>query len=145
MARIEESVEIRSPVEEVFAYTTDAKSWPEWQSFMVEAEQTSPGPWSVGSTFRGTTRLMGLSLKWTAKATAYDPNRKWTKSIISGSIAIGESVTYEPVEASTKFTISYDMNVGGLFRLFSPMVVSSMRKETKKSLINLKGILEAKT
>jgi len=28
MARIEESVEIKCPVDKVFAYTTDAESWP---------------------------------------------------------------------------------------------------------------------
>ena len=145
MARIEESVEITCPVDKVFAYTIDAKSWPKWQSIILEAEQTSQGPWSVGTTFKGTTRLMGLSMKWTAKATEYEPNKKWTKNINSGSITIDEHVTYEPIEGRIKFTIVYDMKVGGLFRLFSPMVVSSMRKETKKSLSNLKSILEAQT
>jgi uncharacterized membrane protein len=145
MARIEESVEITCPVDKVFAYTTDAKSWPKWQSIILEAEQTSQGPWSVGTTFKGTTRLMGLSMKWTAKATEYEPNKKWTKNINSGSITINEHVNYEPIEGRIKFTIVYDMKVGGLFRLFSPMVVSSMRKETKKSLSNLKSILEAQT
>ena len=145
MARIEESVEIQCPVDKVFAYTTEAKSWPKWQSIIVEAEQTSQGPWSVGTTFKGTTRLMGLSMKWTAKATEYEPNKKWTKNINSGSITINEHVNYEPIEGRIKFTIVYDMKVGGLFRLFSPMVVNSMRKETKKSLNNLKSILEAQT
>lgn len=41
MTRIEESVEIKLPVDKVFAYTTDAKSWPKWQSIIPEAEQTS--------------------------------------------------------------------------------------------------------
>ena len=145
MARIEESVEIQCPVDKVFAYTTEAKSWPKWQSIIVEAEQTSQGPWSVGTTFKGTTRLMGLSMKWTAEATEYEPNKKWTKNINSGSITIDEHVNYEPIEGRIKFTIVYDMKVGGIFRLFSPMVVNSMRKETKKSLNNLKSILEAQT
>ena len=39
MARIEESIEIKHPVDKVFAYTTDAKNWPKWQSFIPEAEQ----------------------------------------------------------------------------------------------------------
>ena len=39
MAKIEESVEIKHPLDKVFTYTTDAKSWPEWQSFMLEAER----------------------------------------------------------------------------------------------------------
>ena len=145
MARIEESVEIKHPVDKVFAYTTEAKSWPKWQSIILEAEQTSQGPWRVGTTTKGTSRMMGLSMKWTGKVTEYEPNRKWAKNIVCGSIIIDEHVTYVPVEGRIKFTIVYDMKVGGFLKLFSPMVVSSMRKETKKSLSNLKSILEAQT
>jgi uncharacterized membrane protein len=145
MARIEGSVEIKCPVEKVFAYTTDAKRWPKWQSIILEAEQTSKGSMSVGTTFKGTSRMMGLSMKWTAKVTEYKPNRKWAKNITCGSMIIEEHVTYDPIEERTKFTIVYDMEVGGFLKLFSPMVVSSMRKETKKSLNNLKSILEAQT
>jgi len=145
MARIEESVEIKRPVDKVFAYTTEAKGWPKWQSIIMEAEQTSQGPMCVGTTFKGTSRMMGLSMKWTAKVTEYEPNRKWAKNITCGSMIIEEHVTYDPIEGGIKFTIVYDMKVGGFLKLFSPMVVSSTRKETKKSLSNLKSILEAQT
>ena len=143
MARIEESVEIKRPADEVFAYTTEAKSWPKWQSFIMEAEQTSQGQIGVGTTFKGTNRMMGLSMKWAAKVTEYEPNRKWGKNITSGSTTIEEQLTFDPIEGGIKFTLVYDMKVGGFLKLFSPMVVSTMRKETKKSLSNLKSILEA--
>jgi uncharacterized membrane protein len=143
MAGIEESVEIKRPVDEVFAYTTEAKNWPKWQSFIMEAEQTSQGPMGVGTTFKGTNRMMGRTMKWSAKVTEYEPNRKWAKNIICGSVIIEEHMTYDPLEGGIKFTIVYDMKVGGFLKLFSPMVVSSTRKETKKSLSNLKSILEA--
>jgi hypothetical protein len=35
------------------------------------------------------------------------------------------------------------MKVGGFLKLLSPVMAGSMRKETKKSLGNLKSILEA--
>ena len=143
MARVEESMDIKCPVDKVFAYTTEAKSWPKWQSFIMEAEQTSQEPMGVGTTFKGTNRMMGRSMKWTARVTEYEPNRKWAKNITCGSVIIEERMTYDPLEGRIKFTIVYDMKVGGFLKLFSPMVVSSTRKETKKSLSNLKGILEA--
>jgi uncharacterized membrane protein len=143
MARIEESIEINRPVDKVFAYTTDAKNWPEWQSFIPEAEQTSQGPMSIGTTFKGVSRMMGRSMKWTAVATEYKSNKKWGKNITCGSLAIEEHVTYSPVEGGTLFTIIYDMKAGGLLKLLLPVMAGSMRKETKKSLGNLKSILEA--
>ncbi len=63
MARIEESVEIKRPVDKVFVYTTEAKSWPRWHGTMPEAEQTSQGQVSVGTTFRGKNHMMGCRSK----------------------------------------------------------------------------------
>jgi uncharacterized membrane protein len=145
MVRIEESIEIKRPVDKVFAYTTEAKNWPKWQSFIPEAEQTSQGPMNVGTTFKGVSRMMGHSMKWTAIATEYESNKKWGKNITCGSLAIEEHVTYKPVEGGTTFTILYDMKPGGFLKLLSPVMAGSMRKETMKSLGNLKSILEAQT
>ena len=145
MARIEESIEIKRPVDKVFTYTTEAKNWPKWQSFIPEAEQTSPGPVNVGSTFKGVSRMMGRSMKWTAIATEYESNKKWSKNITCGSMEIGEHLAYNPIEGGTAFTIVYDMKVGGFLKLLSPVIAGSVRKETKKSLGNLKSILEAQT
>jgi hypothetical protein len=142
MARIEESIEIKHPVDKVFAYTTDAKNWSKWQSIIPEAEQTSQGPVGVGTTTKGIFRMMGLSMKWTGKATEYEPNRKFGKNILCGPITNEQHNTYDTVERGTKFTVVYNMKVGGVFKLLSPMIVRSMRKELKKSLSNLKGFLE---
>jgi hypothetical protein len=145
MARIEESVEIKRPGDRVFAYTTDVKSWSKWQSILPESEQTSPGSMAVGAMTKGKFHIMGLTMKWTGKVTEYEPNRKFGKDIICGPITNEQHNTYETVQGGTKFTILYDMRVGGFMKPFSSMIVSSMRKELKKSLGNLKGILEAQT
>ena len=142
MEIIKESIEIKRPVDKVFTYTTDAKSWPKWQPF-PEAEQTSQGTMGVGATTRGTIRMMGLTMKWTAKVTEYEPNRKFGKDIICSAITNEQHNTYDPIEGGTKFTIVYNMKVGGAMKLFSPMIVSSTRKALKQALSNLKSVLEA--
>jgi hypothetical protein len=143
MARIEESVQINCPVEKAFAYTTDAGSWSKWNTAIPKAEKTSQGPVGIGSTFRGTVHLMGRSMAWTAKATEYEANKKFGKNIDSGSVLIEQHNTYTPTKDGVKYTIVYDMKFTGFLRLLSPMIVSSMRKELKMSLINVKQILEA--
>lgn len=145
MARIEEGVEIKRPVDKVFAFTTDAKSWAKWQSIIPEAEQTSQGSVGVGATFKGISRMMGLGMRWTAEVTEYEPNSHFGKNITSVGMIVKQHNTYGPIEGGVKFTIVYDMKVRGLFKLFSPMLISSMHKELKKSLGNLKGILETQT
>ena len=145
MARIEERVDIKRPADKVFAYTTDAKTWTKWQSTFPEAEQTSQGPVGVGTTFKGSIHMMGLTMKWTAKATEYEVNKKFAKNIACGSITNEQHNTYEPIEGGTRFAILYNMKVGGLMMPFSPMIVCSTRKALKKALGNLKGNLEAQT
>ncbi len=142
MARIEESVDIRRPAERVFAFTTDAGSWPKWQSIIPRSQQTSPGPVAVGTTFQGVTRLLGLSMKWTAKATEYEPSKRYAKNITSAGMFIEQHNTYAPIEGGMRFSLTYDLRVRGIFKLFSPMLIGAMRRELKKSLGNLKGILE---
>jgi hypothetical protein len=44
MTRIEESIQIRYPVEKVFAITTDTSQWSTCHSAIPEAEQTSSRP-----------------------------------------------------------------------------------------------------
>jgi len=144
MARIKESVEIRYPIDKVFAYTIDAKSWPKWQPF-PEAEQTSPGPIGIGTITKGTIRMMGVTMKWTAEVMEYKLNSKFGKKISSGAIAIEQHNIYNPVEEGTTLTIMYDIKVGGLIKLFSPILIILIHKGLLKALSNLKGILERET
>ena len=143
MSRIEEGIEINCPVDKAFAFTTDAGSWNKWQSMILEAEQASPGAVGVGATFRGTNRMMGRTMQWTASTTEYEPAMKFGKNIISGSVLIEQHNTYQPTERGLRFTIAWDVKVNGFLKLLSPVIVSTMRKELQKSLVNLKQILEA--
>jgi hypothetical protein len=143
MARIEESIDIKRPVEKVFAYTLDVKSWPKWQLTVMEAEQTSQGQMGIGTTFKWITKGMGLRMKTTAKVTEYELNKRWSKNIVAGSTVTEDHLFFDPIEGGTKFTLRFDMKVGGFFKLCSPMLVSSTRKSMKVALINIKSILEA--
>jgi ligand-binding SRPBCC domain-containing protein len=142
MPTIEESIEISCPVDKVFAYSIDPNSWPEWQPF-PEVAKTSSGPMGIGSTTKGTIRMMGLTMKWTAEVTEYELNSKFGKNIKSGPINIRERNTYDPQGESTKIAIVYDIKFGAIMKLLSPVFVSSMRKTLEKALQDLKGNLEA--
>ena len=69
---------------------------------------------------------MGRRIPWTSKITDYVANKRWSETISSGTL-IKEQITFDPIEGGTKFTQIYDMKVGGFLKLFSPMVVRTMR------------------
>jgi len=143
MSRIEGTVIIKSPADKVFAYTTEAKSWPKWHGAIPEAEQTSKGQMGVGTTFRGKSRMMGQTSEWTAKMTEYEPHKRWGKVIDSGSLVVNDKLVCDPAEGGTRLTMVYEVKVGGMLKLLSPVIISSMRKQLKLDLASLKGILEA--
>ncbi len=57
--KIETSVVINRPIEDVFNYSTDPGNTPEWQTGLLESRLTSAGPIGVGSTIRDVRMFMG--------------------------------------------------------------------------------------
>ncbi len=86
---------------------------------------------------------MGRRMAWTSKVTEYEKNKAWREAIKSGSTLLDEHLTFYHLGTGTKVTQMYDMKAGGFLKLFAPMMVSSMRKEMKNNLSNLRNILEA--
>jgi hypothetical protein len=68
--------------------------------------------------------------------------KRWGKLIDSGGVIIDDKLIFDPTERSTRFTMVYDVKVGGFLKLLSSMISRSMRKQLKLDLINLKSILE---
>src|SRR6266542_3546873 len=54
MASFENTVTIRRPVEDVFAFLADFENVPAWNYAIVETRKVSPGPVGVGTTYRQT-------------------------------------------------------------------------------------------
>ena len=144
MARVEVSIVINRPVEEVCAYLCDIRNSPEWQSHILEAEQTSEGPVGVGSTFRGVATFLGRRMEWTSEVTEFEPNRRSKEKSAVGPMPLEETFTFEPVEGGTRVTLIGEGEPRGFFRLADPIVVRMFRRQVEANLANLKEILEAR-
>ncbi len=142
MLKVEESIVINHPVNEVFTYLTDARNWPYWTSSVLEAEQTSVGQMSVGTTFRGIDRIICFRVAWTSRIMEYELNRKMSHSIVSGTRVVEQHLTFDSIESGTKFNFVYDMKTSGLPKFIEPIMLRIMRRTIKKNLRKLKLILE---
>jgi uncharacterized membrane protein len=143
MAKMQTSIVIARPNEEVFAFLNDIKNWPNWHSGMLEAEQTSEGPVAVGTTFRGKSQALGQLMEWSSEVTTYEPNRKIEQSLKSGPMLLTQILTFEPVEDGTRLTIIAEGQTGGLFKLAEPIMNRQMQKQMEENFTKLKDILEA--
>ena len=76
MTKLEASVVINRPTEEVFAFVTDIEKLPQWMSELVEAKQTSEGPMGVGTTMSAVASPLGRRAESTQEVTEYEPPAK---------------------------------------------------------------------
>jgi uncharacterized membrane protein len=143
MARAEASVVINRPVDEVFAYVDDIGNASQWQSYVLEVEQTSEGPKGVGTTERGAMQFLGRRIEFAAEITEHEPNRRIKDKITAGPMLVEHSITLEPVEVGTRLTLVAEGETGGFFRLAEPIVARIFQRDVEANLANLKDILEA--
>ena len=142
MKRIEVSVVINRPIEEVFAYVTNLENDTQWQSSVLESGLVGEGPLGVGTKTREVRKFMGRRLESVAEVTAYEPNAKIAFKSTSGPVQYEASYTFEPVDAGTKVTIVGEADTGGFFKLAEGLVVRQFEKEMQTALAALKDILE---
>ena len=71
MIKIEKSVLIKRPQQEVFDFVTDLSNDSKWQSSIESVERVSDGPIGVGSTWRYVTKFLGRKNETEIQMTNY--------------------------------------------------------------------------
>jgi uncharacterized protein YndB with AHSA1/START domain len=107
MSKIETSVVIDRPVEEVFAYIADPKNTPEWAGPVIEAKQTSEGAVGLG--------------RATYEITEFEPNKYYADRTTSGPAPINARMSLNPVDGGTELTIEGEIESAGFFKLAEPL------------------------
>jgi uncharacterized protein YndB with AHSA1/START domain len=143
MVKIEESVVIKRPVEDVFAFMSNPENDPQWQSETTETEITSQGPIGVGTTYLDVTHFLGRRIESIYEFTEYETNKKLSLKTTSGPIPIEATITYESVENGTKVNFSARGEAGGFFKLAEPLVARMAQRSWTTNYANLKDLLES--
>lgn len=143
MIKIEQTLKINRPLEEVYAYVTDNSKTAEWQSGLKESSVISDGPFGVGSQIKDVRTLAGRELESNVEVTAFEPNKKFGLKALSGPVQFEITQTFEAVDGGTKITFSTEGEPGGFFKLAGPMLAKQMEKEFAANSAKLKEILEA--
>jgi hypothetical protein len=142
MAKIEVSVMVDRPADEVFRAITDFSNPTLLDPNCLEAKQTSAGPFGVGTTFqlkRSTTPKNPNFL-----VTEFEPNRKTSFVFTSGPVkGTTQQFSLETIEGKTKLTRTFDVRYSGLFKLVGPFMTGGLRRQGEEDLRRTKQILES--
>ena len=140
MTRIQRSIVIDKPVEEVFAFTHEPANDALWQTTLVES--SADGPLQVGTTVRETRRFLGKRVQMTRKVTAVTPPRGSAFETVSGPVPMAGEYTLEAVNGSTRLTATGELDAHGFYKLAEPVIRRMATRELETSLGNLKDLLE---
>ena len=143
MIHIEESIIINRPIEDVFAFTSETKNLPLWQTDVVEARHTPEGPVQLGSKLTMVRAFMGRNMEGTSDIVEYAPPTRYAYKTTSGPEVTGANIC-EAVTGGTKFTVTFDMQTGGLFSLADPLVGRTIKRSVESGLGTLKDVLESR-
>jgi carbon monoxide dehydrogenase subunit G len=141
--RVEHSVEISRPPEEVFARLTDVERIPEWQSSALSAH--ADGPLAQGSRLVEKRRLMGRELEHELEVVAFDPPSRLTLCSLGGPVKLTIDHELAAVGDGTRVTVSLTGEAGTLMKLAEPMLARTAEAELRRDFQQLKELLEGDT
>lgn len=143
MTRVEASVVVNRPSEEVFAFIANFENNPRWQSGMQEARKTSEGPIGVGTTYSQLAKFLGRPVESTFEIVEYESNRRIKGRSTSGSFPITFTRTVEPISGGTQVRALIEGEASGFFKLAGPILNRMVQRQVYSDYSNLKSLLES--
>lgn len=144
MTKIERSIVIDRPIDEVFEFTHDLANSPLWQTTLVEAVPLSKWRMGVGWRWREVRTFLGKRIETIIEMTEYRPNTGSAVKMVSGPVPLSGRYRLERVDGGTKFTVSGELDAHGFFRLTEPVFARLTGRELEANLGHLKDLLESR-
>jgi uncharacterized membrane protein len=154
MRRIEESIVINRPCDEVFEYLATRSNDPEWMVSVLESQwldDAGPGSSeraSIGRRGRMVMKVQRRRIEFIDEVTDYQPGRVIAHRTVEGPFPLNTACSCDPTPGGCRATVvgEADRPIGGFFApLVEPFVARGVRRGFKADLARLKNILEAET
>jgi uncharacterized membrane protein len=143
MIKHSNSIEIKAPVGEVFAFISNLENIPKWQSEVVNSRVLSSGPLQKGTRFEEVVTVMGKKMPTLCEVTDYQPTKIFGfKSDSANMISYIGQFQFEPNGTGTKLTVDAAFSLKGFWRIMEPLFGMEVRKGIGDELKNVKSILE---
>jgi carbon monoxide dehydrogenase subunit G len=145
MYRIEESVPIDRPPEQVWASIADYSFDLQWRRGITEMTPDPPGPPAPGSRIHEVLKLAGRRFTTDSTVGEVDPGVSYSfaGAGTSGDIRGRRTVMPKPGGDGSVFTYTIELEPRGTARALGPLLVPLLRSGLQKDLKRLKALLEA--
>lgn len=143
--KLENSVVINRPVEEVFAFVSDYTNDDQYISGRLDTQITTPSPIGPGTRFDTTNKFLGRRIESSLEVSEYEPNRKICSRSVKSPVQFTDCRVFQPEGSGTRLTVTLETDgTGGLFKLADPIVAKLSKRQMETDLATLKDLLEAR-
>lgn len=145
MQTITTSIVVECPVEEVFAFVTDARNNPLWQSTsgLREARQMPESPVGVGTQIMETWHILDMTAQSTSEVTAYEPGRCYTRHLLSGSSPITQGTqAFDATASGTQWTSTVLVQTDGTWPIPESALAAHLKQAMEAGMSEAKALLE---
>jgi len=143
MEKIQSSVLISKPAEDIFAFLSAPENHARFIPGMLEFAKTSPGSFAeAGATARGVRRFLGIKMVIPYEVTEVEPDSRLGMKGSMGPISFEDGYVLDPLGASTRVKFWLQPTLTGLAKLARPLVAQIGKTHAAETLDGLKKALE---
>jgi carbon monoxide dehydrogenase subunit G len=141
VVRIELTIDVARPAEDVFAHLVDLDRLPEWQESAVESRADEP--LAEGVRIFECRRALGREVHSELEVTEFDRPRRLTLKTLKGPVKFTVDHRLSEAGGGTRLTVVAEGKAGGLMRLGEPLLARTVETEMQKDFERLKELLES--
>lgn len=145
MPRLDNSIDIKAPIDTVFAYLTDVTAHPEWVKWTKDAEVTSVEKAGLGVTTSELRQVGPRKERVETIVTEYKPNEFFTRRNTRG-MDMTDRLSVVPFGEGTKvaWSVDYVPPMGAMGKMIDVLFMERLFDQLAKDSLNLlKGRLES--
>jgi uncharacterized membrane protein len=143
--RLEESVDIDRPVEEVFEYVSDVGNYPQWMAHVLDVRKHTPSAPQQSESFVVAIKSVGRRFETPYERTSHEAGRRYTDRAVGGPIPNQRwHSAFEEVPGGTRFTRAVEVESTGVLKLLEPLQRRAAGRQLKKDLQTLKQVVEGR-
>ena len=144
MTKVDHTVTIERPVQEVWDYLMDSRNDAVWITNVVEVGRGGDRPAELGLEIEETYQFLGRRFPMTLKVTEHEPTRRSAVDVTGGPVPGRGSYDVAPAGEGTCLTMTFEADAHGFFKLAEPVFARMLRRDVTTSLEHLKDLLESR-
>jgi hypothetical protein len=141
MLKFAADLTVNRPLEQVFAWLTNAENQGKFDKSSLKMELLTPGPWRAGTQFRELRNLGGRQTEVLSEVADLEANRRFVIRSRTGPEWLGIWL-FEAEGNGTRLRWTGQMRMKGLARLLEPLIGRQMRAQISQQFAQLPDVLE---